>query len=172
LIEAADTVVFVISPDAVASERCAWEVQRTIDLKKRLLPIVCRRVEEAQIPPRLKQLNYIVFDHTNFAASLEVLADALRTDIRVRKHPRKGEVALRWEARERVERHVGAIIATAARENAARAAQEKRDRAAPRNSRRALAWSAGLTALLAFGVVAWWHQDTLKEPYRQIMARH
>src|SRR5215468_11031495 len=59
LIEAADTVVFVISPDAVASERCAWEVERTVNLKKRLLPIVCRRVEEAQVPPRLKQLNYI-----------------------------------------------------------------------------------------------------------------
>ena len=29
LIEAADTVVFVISPDAVASQRCAWEVERT-----------------------------------------------------------------------------------------------------------------------------------------------
>jgi TIR domain len=29
LIEAADTVVFVISADAVASERCAWEVKRT-----------------------------------------------------------------------------------------------------------------------------------------------
>jgi TIR domain len=28
LIEAADTVVYVISPDAVASERCAWEVDR------------------------------------------------------------------------------------------------------------------------------------------------
>jgi hypothetical protein len=38
LIEAADTVVFVISPDAVASERCAWEVERTVTLKKRLLP--------------------------------------------------------------------------------------------------------------------------------------
>jgi TIR domain len=51
LIEAADTVVFVISPDAVASERCAWEVERTVALKKRLLPIVWRRVEEAQVPP-------------------------------------------------------------------------------------------------------------------------
>src|SRR5262245_54147034 len=34
LIAAADTVVYVISPDAVASERCAWEVDRTVDLKK------------------------------------------------------------------------------------------------------------------------------------------
>src|SRR6516162_8630653 len=47
LIEAADTVVFVISPDAVTSERCAWEVERTATLKKRLLPIVWRCVEEA-----------------------------------------------------------------------------------------------------------------------------
>src|SRR5215831_15681498 len=62
LIETADTVVFVISPDAVASERCAWEVERSVNLKKRLLPIVSRRVEEAQVPPRLKQLNYIYFD--------------------------------------------------------------------------------------------------------------
>jgi hypothetical protein len=56
LIESAATVVFVISPDAVASKRCAWEVERTVTLKKRLLPIVFRRVEEAEVPPRLKQL--------------------------------------------------------------------------------------------------------------------
>ena len=82
LIESADTVVFVISPDAVASERCAWEVERTVDLKKRLLPIVWRRVEEAQVPPRLKQLNYIYFDRPlTFAPSLGALATALRTDL-------------------------------------------------------------------------------------------
>src|SRR5262252_8002857 len=55
LIEAADTVVFVISPDAVASERCAWEVERTVTLKKRLLPIVWRAVAQANVPDRLKQ---------------------------------------------------------------------------------------------------------------------
>jgi hypothetical protein len=48
LIEAADTIVFVISPDAVASNRCAWEVKRTTELKKRLLPIVWRSVPEAE----------------------------------------------------------------------------------------------------------------------------
>jgi len=47
----------VISPDAVASERCAWEVERTVTLKKRLLPIVWRRVDEVHVPRRLKQLN-------------------------------------------------------------------------------------------------------------------
>jgi TIR domain len=103
LIEAADTVVFVISPDAVASERCAWEVQRTVILKKQLFPIVWRHVEEAQVPPRLKQLNYVFFNRPlSFGTSLLVLAGALRTDVEwIREHTRIGEAALRWEARGR-----------------------------------------------------------------------
>src|SRR5215471_18014647 len=105
LIEAADTVVFVISPDAVASERCAWEVERTVNLKKRLLPIVWRRVEEALVPPLLKQLNYIFFDGPlSSGASLQTLTTALRTDVEwVREHTRIGEAALRWDARGRAE---------------------------------------------------------------------
>src|SRR6516164_7088166 len=105
LIEAADTVVFVISPDAVASERCAWEVERTVSLKKRLLPIVWRRVEEAQVPRHLKQLNYIFFDRPlTFMPSLLAVATALRTDVEwVREHTRIGEAALRWDSRGRAE---------------------------------------------------------------------
>ncbi len=106
LIEAADTVVFVISPDAFASERCAWEVERTVNLKKRLLPVVWRRVEEAQVPPRLKQLNYIFFDLPAVlpVASITALATALRTDVEwVREHTRLGEMALRWDGRGRNE---------------------------------------------------------------------
>jgi TIR domain len=105
LIEAADTVVFVISPDAVASERCAWEVERTVNLKKRLLPIVWRRVEEAQVPPRLKQLDYLFFDRPLMSVpTLLALATALITDIDwIREHTRIAEAALRWEARGRNE---------------------------------------------------------------------
>src|SRR5215470_16523955 len=103
LIEAADTVVYVISPDAVASERCAWEVERTVTLEKRLLPIVWRRVDEVQVPPRLKQLNYIFFDRPlTFVPALKALATALRTDLEwIREHTRIGEAAqglryLKW----------------------------------------------------------------------------
>jgi formylglycine-generating enzyme required for sulfatase activity len=105
LIEAADTVVFVVSPDAAASERCAWEVERTVTLKKRLLPIVWRRVDEAQVPPRLKQLNYVFFDRPlTFVPSLKTLATALRTDLEwIREHTRIGEAALRWDAHGRAE---------------------------------------------------------------------
>ena len=105
LIEAADTVVFVISPDSVASERCSWEVERTVDLKKRLLPIVWRGVEEAHVPPHLKQLNYIFFDRPHsFGPSLVALATALKTDIGwIREHTRIGEAAIRWDALKRAE---------------------------------------------------------------------
>jgi hypothetical protein len=103
LIEAADTVVFVISPDAVASERCAWGVKRTTELKKRLLPIVWRAVAETDVPPRLKQLNYIFFDKPHsFVSSLVAVTTALRTDLDwIREHTRLGEAALRWQQRGR-----------------------------------------------------------------------
>lgn len=105
LIESADTVVFVISPDSVGSPRCAWEVDKTIATGKRLLPIVWRPVEEPQVPVPLKRLNYIYFDkpHT-FAVGLKALSDALRTDLDwIREHTRIGELAARWDARQRNE---------------------------------------------------------------------
>src|SRR5215510_8656253 len=40
LIEQSDTVVFVISPEAVNSDRCVWEVDKTLALSKRLLPVI------------------------------------------------------------------------------------------------------------------------------------
>jgi hypothetical protein len=58
LIEAADAVAFVISPNAWPPSACAWEAERIVDLKKRLLPIVWRCADEAHVPPRLKQLNF------------------------------------------------------------------------------------------------------------------
>lgn len=105
LIETADAVVFVISPDAVTSQRCAWEVERSIALKKRLLPIVWRSVAETLVPTHLKQLNYIFFDRPlSFGSSLLALSKALKMDIGwIREHTRIGEAALRWDGRGRVD---------------------------------------------------------------------
>ena len=61
LIESADTVVFVISPAAVGSERCGWEVRRAEQLSKRVIPVVLVDVPEQQTPHGLKRLNYIFF---------------------------------------------------------------------------------------------------------------
>src|SRR5262245_48000087 len=52
LIEQADTVVFIVSPEAVKSERCVWEVDRTAELSKRLLPVIFKSVPDHEIPKR------------------------------------------------------------------------------------------------------------------------
>jgi hypothetical protein len=40
LIEQSDTVVFVVSPEEVKSERCGWEIDKTLALSKRTLGLV------------------------------------------------------------------------------------------------------------------------------------
>jgi hypothetical protein len=62
LIQQADTVVYVISPEAVKSERCSWEVDKTLELSKRLMPIVFKPVSEADIPEQLRRRQFVRFD--------------------------------------------------------------------------------------------------------------
>src|SRR6516162_9300298 len=57
LILGADTVVFILSPAAVRSKRCAWEVDRAVELGKRVVPVQGATVAEADVPERLRRLN-------------------------------------------------------------------------------------------------------------------
>jgi hypothetical protein len=100
LIGKADTVVFVLSPDAVASEVALKEVAHAASLNKRFAPIVCRRVEDRAIPDALRRLNFIFFDDpVRFDVAADQLAEALQTDIVwVRQHTEFGEAARRWAA--------------------------------------------------------------------------
>ena len=103
LILGADTVVFILSPAAVKSERCAWEVERAAELGKRLIPVQGAPVPEADVPERLRRLNYIFFrEGQSFARPLRELAEALRQDVEwIREHTRLSEAAARWQARDR-----------------------------------------------------------------------
>src|SRR6516225_595321 len=103
LIEQSDTVLFVVSPEAVKSERCVWEVDRTIELSKRLLPVIFKSVPDHDIPEKLRRLQFVRFDSgTGFARPLSQLAEALRVDLQwVREHTRLGEMATRWDKRGR-----------------------------------------------------------------------
>src|SRR5262245_48006465 len=79
LIEQCDTVVFVVSPEAVKSDRCVWEVERTIDLSKRLLPIIYISVSDNLIPEKLSRLQFVRFDTgRGVTRPLAELAEALR----------------------------------------------------------------------------------------------
>jgi hypothetical protein len=101
LIRDADTVVFVLSPSAVASKHCQWEIAETVRLSKRMLPIVCQVVPDDLVPEQLKRLNYIFFtEGRSFTKSLGELADALRIDLEwIRQHTRFAEFAENWEDR-------------------------------------------------------------------------
>jgi TIR domain-containing protein/WD40 domain-containing protein len=102
LILGADTVVFILSPAAVRSERCAWEVERAAELGKRLIPVQGVPVPEADVPERLRRLNYIFFDGRSVTRPLVELAEALRQDVEwIREHTRLSEIAARWQTRER-----------------------------------------------------------------------
>jgi hypothetical protein len=100
LISHADTVVFVLSPDAVASKVALREIDYAASINKRFAPIVCRRVEDSATPEALRRLNFIFFDDPErFEASADRLAEALGTDIGwIRQHTEYGEAARRWTA--------------------------------------------------------------------------
>jgi hypothetical protein len=106
LIHSADTILFIISPAAVNSERCAWEVEHAANLSKRLIPIQLisiqgQRVPESDVPDRLRRLNYIFFNEGQSSLkALSELATALRQDVEwIREHTRLSEIAARWDAR-------------------------------------------------------------------------
>lgn len=98
LILKADTIVFVISPEAVSSNICRKEVAFAAELGKRFAPIVCRTVDTSAIPVELARLNFIFFNtDANFDESADKLAEALSTDIDwIRRHTEFGELARRW----------------------------------------------------------------------------
>jgi formylglycine-generating enzyme required for sulfatase activity len=100
LIGRADTVVFVLSPDAVKSDVALREVAYATSLNKRFAPIVCGRVEDSAVPEALRRLNFIFFDDPErFDASADRLSNALQTDIGwIRQHTEYGEAARRWSA--------------------------------------------------------------------------
>src|SRR5689334_13791039 len=56
LIETADTVLFVVSPQSVESKICDWEINEAERLGKRLLPVVLELPPDEMVPGRLKRL--------------------------------------------------------------------------------------------------------------------
>src|SRR5215475_13766532 len=108
LIAQSDTVVFVVSPEAVKSDRCVWEVDRTIELSKRLLPVIFKPVPEYDIPKKLSRLQFVRFDTgRGITRPLAELAEALRQDLDwIREHTRLGESAAHWERLGRPESHL------------------------------------------------------------------
>src|SRR5262245_56485308 len=193
LIEQSDTVVFVVSPEAIKSDRCVWEVDKTHALSKRLFAIIHIAVPDNLIPEKLSRLQFVRFDAgRGVTRPLQELADALRQDLNwIREHTRLGEIATRWDRRGRPESLLlrGDDIDTAKKWMAARNAaapeitdaqrafvktseeaeitrlgKERAQLKATARLKRRIAWLIGGTAvLIGGGLIALSNQPFIKE---------
>jgi formylglycine-generating enzyme required for sulfatase activity len=187
LILKSDTVVFIISPASVHSGRCKWEVDRAVELGKRLIPVQWIAVPEEEVPERLRRLNYTIFTQgQSFARPLSELVTALRQDVDwIRRHTLIGEQAARWkpcadskkgadlllrsselaEAKSWQTRRKDDAPEITELQHAFLVASEAAERRAMRRSRNTTLLLAGLALLLVLGAVGWWKQAVLLEAY-------
>src|SRR6266576_1289439 len=99
-IEGADTFVFVLTPDYVASIPCGREIAHAAANNKRMVPIVAREVKADTVPEALAKLNWIFFrDTDDFEKATDTLISAIDTDLDwVHLHTRLLTRAIQWEA--------------------------------------------------------------------------
>jgi WD40 repeat protein len=100
-IEGADTFVFVLTPDSVASVVCGREIAHAAAHNKRMVPIVARDVNDKAVPEPLAQLNWIFCrDRDDFEKATDTLITAFDTDLDwVHAHTRLLTRAIEWEAK-------------------------------------------------------------------------
>jgi formylglycine-generating enzyme required for sulfatase activity len=191
LIRQADTVVYVISPESVKSPRCEWEVEKAIAEAKRVLPVIFKSVADADIPAELQRRQFIHFDTgPGITRPLAQLADALRQDLDwIREHTRLGELAQRWDGRDRPaslllrsddliaaqawadrwKPGAPAVTDVVQRLITASKTQEALDRAQSMAVRRRMRWTEFLAAACGlaafFAIVGWWQQSWLKQEF-------
>jgi WD40 repeat protein len=103
LISQADTIIFVLSPNSVASTICRREVAHALQLNKRVFPVVITDINWALAPDGLIKLHGLFFNETSSKEeALTRLVQALETDIGwIREHTRLGELAQHWDRQKR-----------------------------------------------------------------------
>ena len=98
-IDEADAFLFVISPDSVASDVCATELNHAIKQHKHLLVVMYREVEANRVRRELSEINYIFArDSDSFEFACEQVIIALDTDLEwIRAHTRLLVRATEWD---------------------------------------------------------------------------
>ena len=103
-IEAADTFVFVVSPDSVSSKVCNQEIDHAVKHHKRLVPIVRRDdFDTQQAHEALRRHNWLFFrEQDDFDSALQSLLHAIDTDLEhVRQHTRLLVRTIEWDNKNR-----------------------------------------------------------------------
>lgn len=97
-IEEADSFIFFISPDSIASEVCNVEVNHAAKYNKRIIPIVLRDVSAKEVNNAIRQLNWTFLrEEDDHESGLKRFRDAMELDFEwVARHNRLLGKALDW----------------------------------------------------------------------------
>jgi WD40 repeat protein len=100
-IDAAPAVVFLISPDSIASPVCREELNHGLAQNKRLIPVVYRKVDADKVDESLRKLNWIsVLNVDELDEKVEQLIDVMDADLDwVHAHARLLVRARDWESK-------------------------------------------------------------------------
>jgi WD40 repeat protein len=96
-IKASRAIIFVLTPESVASEQCLRELALAADLHKLIVPVLLRPVERDGLPSSITRLSWIDFSSRDVAAGVEEVIEALEGDLEWRdKHVRLMVRASDW----------------------------------------------------------------------------
>lgn len=102
-IDAANTFVFIISPDSVTSDVCLAELEHAASSGKRIIPVLHRDAPSGAIPPVVAALHWVFYrDQDDPGAAFTNLTHALDFDINwIRFHTRLLVRAKEWDENQR-----------------------------------------------------------------------
>ena len=80
-IDAASSVVFVISPAWIESQECRHELEHAAAQGKRLIPVVLQNPDMAAVPAKLSELNWIFLHANALDTAVAQLIQAADTDL-------------------------------------------------------------------------------------------
>jgi hypothetical protein len=85
-VAAANALVFVLSPDSLASPVCTEELARALELNKRIIPVLRREIAGAPLPPELARSNWVYLRHEDDPdRGIALVVEALETDLQWRE---------------------------------------------------------------------------------------
>jgi WD40 repeat protein len=100
-IDSAPAIVFVLSPDSIASPICAQELEHALIQHKRIIPVVCRDIDPEKVYESLRKLNWIyALDARQLNDKVDTLVAAMDVDLNwVHAHARLLVRAQEWESK-------------------------------------------------------------------------
>ncbi len=103
LIEEADTLLTVISPEFAKSQECQKELEHALALNKRIIPILAEDTDIESLNPELRKLNFAVAtSDTGAEPAIDDVVRALRTNTRwLRQHSEYTRQSLSWHKKGR-----------------------------------------------------------------------